>query len=162
VLAHLRCGHTYTQLAAGFGVGATTAYRYICAAVGLLAALAPTLAEAMKTASTKAFVLLDGTLMPIDRVAADRPFCSGKHKKHGMNVQVITDPPAPTASSTPRPRPACTTDPTRATREPAAPSASLSAAGGRVLRQASVPALTVEGTVNPAAVCAISRLPGRS
>lgn len=28
VLAHLRCGHTYAQLAAGFGVGTTTAYRY--------------------------------------------------------------------------------------------------------------------------------------
>jgi hypothetical protein len=92
VLAHLRCGHTYAQLAAGFGVGTTTAYRYICEAVDLLAALAPTLADAMKTASTKAFVLLDGTLLPIDRIAADRPFYSGKHKKHGMNVQVITDP----------------------------------------------------------------------
>ncbi|GGO52862.1 hypothetical protein GCM10012287_38150 [Streptomyces daqingensis] len=45
----------------------------------------------MKTASTKAFVILDGTLLPIDRAAADRPFFSGKHKKHGMNVQVITD-----------------------------------------------------------------------
>ena len=49
-LAHLRSGHTYAQLAAGFGVGTTTAYRYITEAVGLLAALAPTLAEAMKTA----------------------------------------------------------------------------------------------------------------
>ncbi|GGO57284.1 IS5 family transposase [Streptomyces daqingensis] len=92
VLAHLRSGHTYAQLAAGFGVGTTTAYRYIAEAVEALAALAPTLAEAMKTASTKAFVMLDGTLLPIDRIAADRPFYSGKHKKHGMNVQVIADP----------------------------------------------------------------------
>ncbi|GGO47721.1 hypothetical protein GCM10012287_21000 [Streptomyces daqingensis] len=37
-------------------------------------------------------MILDGTLLPIDRIAADRPFYSGKHKKHGMNVQVITDP----------------------------------------------------------------------
>jgi hypothetical protein len=92
VLAHLRCGHTYAQLAAGFGVGTTTAYRYICEAVDLLAALAPTLKQAMKAASTKTFVMLDGTLLPIDRIAADRPFYSGKHKKHGMNVQVITGP----------------------------------------------------------------------
>lgn len=35
---------------------------------------------------------LDGTLLPIDRTAADRPYYSGKHKKHGMNVQVIADP----------------------------------------------------------------------
>ncbi len=92
VLAHLRCGHTYAQLAAGFGVGTTTAYRYIAEAVDILAALAPTLAEAVRTASGKAFVILDGTLLPIDRIAADRPFYSGQHKKHGMNVQVIADP----------------------------------------------------------------------
>jgi hypothetical protein len=91
-LAHLRVGHTYAQLAAGFGVGITTAYRYVTEAVELLAALAPTLTDAIRAASTKAFVILDGTLLPIDRIAADRPFYSGKHKKHGMNVQVLTDP----------------------------------------------------------------------
>ena len=74
-LAHLRVGHTYAQLAAGFGVGITTAYRYVTEAVDLLAALAPTLADAVRAASTKAFVLLDGTLLPIDRIAADRPLC---------------------------------------------------------------------------------------
>ncbi len=31
-------------------------------------------------------------MLPIDRVAADRLYYSGKHKKHGMNVQVLTDP----------------------------------------------------------------------
>lgn len=51
-----------------------------------------TLADAVRTASTKPFVILDGTLLPIDRIAADRPFYSGKHKKHRMNVQVLTDP----------------------------------------------------------------------
>jgi hypothetical protein len=91
-LAHLRMGHTYAQLAAGFGVGTTTAYRYVTEAVDLLAALAPTLADAVRTASTKAYLLLDGTLLPIDRIAADRPFYSGKHKRHGMNVQVLADP----------------------------------------------------------------------
>lgn len=33
-----------------------------------------------------AYVVLDGTLIPIDRVAAGRPFYSGKHKRHGMNL----------------------------------------------------------------------------
>ncbi|GAA3475581.1 hypothetical protein GCM10018966_001070 [Streptomyces yanii] len=92
VLAHLRCGDTYARLAAGFGIGIATAYRYITEAVGLLADIAPTLAEAVPMTSTKAFALLDGTLLPIDRIAADRPFHSGKHKKNGMNVQVIADP----------------------------------------------------------------------
>lgn len=31
-------------------------------------------------------------MIPIDRDAADRPFYSGKHKKHGMNLQVIATP----------------------------------------------------------------------
>jgi hypothetical protein len=75
-LAHLRNG----QLTTGFGIGTTTAYRYITEAVNLLAALAPTLTEAERATSTKAYVILDGTLLPIDRIAADRPFYSGKHK----------------------------------------------------------------------------------
>ena len=41
VLAHLRNGDTYTRLAAGFGVGVTTAYRYIREALDLLATAAP-------------------------------------------------------------------------------------------------------------------------
>ncbi|MCX5317332.1 transposase family protein [Streptomyces sp. NBC_00154] len=91
-LAHLRCGDPYAQLAAGFGIGIASVYRYVREAVDVLAALAPTLAEAMKTASTKAFVILDGTLLPIDRIAADTPYYSGKHKRYGMNVQVLADP----------------------------------------------------------------------
>ncbi|GCB43041.1 hypothetical protein SNL152K_325 [Streptomyces sp. NL15-2K] len=51
-LAHLRVGHTYAQLAAGFGVGITTAYRYVTEAVELLADLAPTLTDAIRAAST--------------------------------------------------------------------------------------------------------------
>lgn len=100
-LAHLRNGHPYTQLAAGFGIGTTTAYRYIAEAVDLLAALAPTLEQAVREASRTAFVLLDGTLLPTDRMAADRPFYSGKHKKHGMNVQVLADPAGPLVWASP-------------------------------------------------------------
>ena len=37
-------------------------------------------------------MVIDGTLIPIDRVAADRPFYSGKHRRHGMNLQVISSP----------------------------------------------------------------------
>nr|WP_202525230.1 transposase family protein [Streptomyces sp. SID4926] len=91
-LAHLRCGDTYAQLAAGFEIGIATVYRYLREAVEVLAAQAQTLAEAMTTVRTKAYVVLDGTLLPIDRIAADTPYYSGKHKRHGMNVQVITDP----------------------------------------------------------------------
>src|SRR4029079_8594545 len=87
---------TYSDLAGGFGIGTTTVFRYIREALDVLAALAPTLAEALKVARRKAFVILDGTLLSIDRVGMssgrDRPYYSGKHKRHGVNVQVLADP----------------------------------------------------------------------
>jgi DDE superfamily endonuclease/Helix-turn-helix of DDE superfamily endonuclease len=96
VMAHLRKGETYSDLAGGFGIGTTTVFRYIREALDVLAALAPTLAEALKVARRKAFVILDGTLLSIDRVGMssgrDRPYYSGKHKRHGVNVQVLADP----------------------------------------------------------------------
>ena len=96
VVAHLRKGETYTDLAAGYGIGTTTVFRYIHEAIEVLAALAPTLHEAITAAARKAFVIVDGTLLRIDRVGMgsgrDRPYYSGKHKCHGMNVQVIADP----------------------------------------------------------------------
>jgi hypothetical protein len=35
---------------------------------------------------------IEGTLIPVYRVAAARPFYSGKHRRHGMNPQVISAP----------------------------------------------------------------------
>ena len=71
----------------------------------VLAALAPTLEQALKVAARKAYVILDGTLLRIDRVAMasgnDRPYYSGKHKAHGVNVQVIADPAGRLAWSSP-------------------------------------------------------------
>ncbi len=64
-------------LAAGFGIGTTTAYSYVAEAVELLATVALIPAEAARTVPLKAFVILEGTLLPIDRMAADRPFYSG-------------------------------------------------------------------------------------
>jgi DDE superfamily endonuclease/Helix-turn-helix of DDE superfamily endonuclease len=94
VLAHLRKGETFAELAAGFGVGTATAWRYVTETVALLAARAPKLRTAVRAAKKAgyAYVVVDGTLIPIDRVAADRPFYSGKHKRHGMNLQVIASP----------------------------------------------------------------------
>jgi hypothetical protein len=58
--------------------------------------MAPTLEQAIEVTSRKAFVILDGTLLRIDRVGMasgyDHGFYSGKHKAHGLNVQVIADP----------------------------------------------------------------------
>ena len=77
VLAHLRKGETFAELAAGFGVGTTTAWRYVSETVALLAARAPKLRHAIRDAkkSGYAYVVLDGTLIPNDRRCG-----------HGMSV----------------------------------------------------------------------------
>jgi hypothetical protein len=94
VLVYLRKGETFAEVAAGFGVGTATAWRYVNETVALLAARAPKLRKAVRDAKKAgyAYVVLDGTLIAIDRVAADRPFYSGKHRHHGMNLQVIAGP----------------------------------------------------------------------
>jgi DDE superfamily endonuclease/Helix-turn-helix of DDE superfamily endonuclease len=94
VLAYLKKGDTFAEAAAGFGVGRTTAWRYVNETVDLLAARAPKLRAAVRDTKKagQAYVILDGTLIAIDRVAADRPFYSGKHQRHGMNLQVIASP----------------------------------------------------------------------
>ena len=94
VLACLRKGETFAELAAGFGIGTATAWRYVTETVALLAARAPKLRQALRDAGKvgHAYLVIDGTLIPIDRVAADRAFYSGKHRRHGMNLQVIASP----------------------------------------------------------------------
>jgi hypothetical protein len=86
----------YADLACGFKVGTSTVYRYVREALDLLAEMAPTLDQAIEVASGKAFVILEGTLLRIDRVGItsgyDRALYSGKHKAHGLNVQLIADP----------------------------------------------------------------------
>ena len=79
-LAHLRKGETFAELAAGFGISTTTAWRYATETVRLLAARAPKLRPALAAAKKAghAFVVIDGTLIPVDRLAADRPFYFGQ------------------------------------------------------------------------------------
>ncbi|MEU9018625.1 transposase family protein [Actinomadura sp. NPDC048394] len=50
--------------------------------------------QALRSAARKAFVILDGSLIATDRLsgAADRLHYSGKHRRHGVNVQFMTDP----------------------------------------------------------------------
>lgn len=60
--------------------------------VDVLAAWAPRLREALTGRGENDFVILDGTLIPTDRVAADEPYDSQKHNKHGMNMQAVAAP----------------------------------------------------------------------
>lgn len=82
VLVYLRKGETFAEIAAGVEVGTATAWRYANETVALLAARAPKLRTAAR--GGYAYVVVDGTLIAIDRVTADRPFYSGKHRGHGM------------------------------------------------------------------------------
>jgi len=50
VLAYLRKGETFADLAAGFSVGTTTAWRYVEEITALLAARAPKLRQAVREA----------------------------------------------------------------------------------------------------------------
>jgi dienelactone hydrolase len=92
-LAHLRNGDAPAQLAAGFTVGATTAWRYVREAVDLLAATAPTLAQAMAGIARLAYAILDGALIRNDRLGgtANRRYYAGKPRHHAINAQVIAD-----------------------------------------------------------------------
>jgi hypothetical protein len=94
VVVYLRKDETFTEIGAGLTVSATTAWRYVEETVMLLSARSPKLAQAIHKAARDGLthVILDGTLIPTDRVKADRPHFSGKHRVHGMNVQVIAGP----------------------------------------------------------------------
>jgi hypothetical protein len=75
-------GDTYTRLAGGFAIGTTTARRYVREAVDLVAALADDVHTAARKASRLAYAVLDGTLIPIDRLADERPYYSRKRHRH--------------------------------------------------------------------------------
>jgi hypothetical protein len=71
-LVYLSKGETGAEIAAGFGVGTSSAWRYVNETVALLAVRAPKLRTAVRDAKKAghAYVVVDGTLIPIDRVTA--------------------------------------------------------------------------------------------
>jgi hypothetical protein len=97
VLVYLCKGETFTEIGAGFGVSTSTAWRYVEETVALLSARSPKLGQALRKAKRDGlhYLVLDGTLIHTDRVKADRPYFSGKHRVHGMSVQVIASPDGP-------------------------------------------------------------------
>lgn len=99
VLRWLRDGTRVHRLAADHGVSPATAYRYLHEALEVLAAQAPELAEVLADARARGLphLILDGTLVATDRVATRTEagndlWFSGKHRRHGGNVQVLADP----------------------------------------------------------------------
>lgn len=86
-------------LARDAGISIATAYRYLHEGIDVIAAHAPDLSDVLAQALQEdwAFVCLDGTLIATDRCRAisesgHDAWYSGKHKKHGGNVQVLCGP----------------------------------------------------------------------
>jgi hypothetical protein len=99
VLRWMREGTDMKILARDARVSLATAYRYVHEAVDVIAQRAPDLHEVLERAREQSWthLCLDGTLIPTTRCTAKGEsghdlWYSGKHKQHGANVQVLTDP----------------------------------------------------------------------
>jgi hypothetical protein len=103
ILAWLRDGGDIERLGAGFGMSRATAYRRHREALDVIAAKAPTLAEVLAQAIRDGlpFLILDGTLVPIDRIGETKTsvkgneidtWYSGKAREQCANVQALAYP----------------------------------------------------------------------
>jgi hypothetical protein len=86
-------------LAKDAGVSSATAYRYLHEAIDVIAPHTRDLHDVIADGQDKGwlYLCLDGTLIPTSRCTAKGEsgydlWYSGKHKRHGGNVQVLTDP----------------------------------------------------------------------
>jgi len=109
VLVYLRKGETFAEVAAGFGVGTSTAWRYVNETVALLAARAPKLRTAVRDAKKAghAYVVLDGTLMrpaPSPRWRRPRPAANRRRRRRLAVVRAAAGSP-PGVPVPPRPPP---------------------------------------------------------
>lgn len=99
VLRWLVDGTDVHLLARDARVSQATAYRYVHEAIGVIASNAPDLTDVLQQgrAAGWSHVAIDGTLIESTRSSARSEaghdvWYSGKHRSHGGNIQVVTDP----------------------------------------------------------------------
>lgn len=96
--AFMEGGHTYRSLAAGNGIPRSTCWRYIQEGIKVLARRALPLTEVVRLAVKAgwAYLTVDGVNIPTERIAAEytkkQYWYSGKHRRHGGNVQTVAAP----------------------------------------------------------------------
>jgi len=100
VVAFLRTNLTYAELAAGFGISESTCWRGVREGISVLADRGRriSLRDVAKLAVKMGweYVIVDGVHVPSvtfgRKTAGQRAFYSGKHKRHGLNVQTVCSP----------------------------------------------------------------------
>jgi len=100
VLRWFKDGTSVRILARDAAASQATAYRYLHEALDVIADRAPDLHDVLAEGHRQGWshLCLDGTLVPTNRSAQRSAtsgydlWYSGKHNKHGANVQVLTDP----------------------------------------------------------------------
>ena len=100
VVAFLRTNLTYGELAAGFGVSPVTCWRAVGEGISVLAdrgrriSLRDVARLAVKMGWD--YLIVDGVHVPAvtfgRKTGGQRAFYSGKHKRHGLNVQTVCSP----------------------------------------------------------------------
>jgi hypothetical protein len=98
VLAYLRTNLTYAELAAGNNISKSTSWRYVNEGIRLLADQAIRLKDVVRLARKAGwdYLLVDGVNVPTvafgRKLNRRQKHYSGKHKRHGVNVQTICAP----------------------------------------------------------------------
>ena len=100
VIAFLRTNLTYAELAAGFGISGSTCWRDVREGISVLAGRGRriSLADVARLAVKMGweYLIVDGVHVPTvtfgRKTGGQRAFYSGKHKRHGLNVQTVCSP----------------------------------------------------------------------
>jgi hypothetical protein len=96
--AYLEGGHSYRSLGVGNGIPRETCRRYIQEGIKVLARRALPLTEVVRLAVAAGwpYLIVDGVNIPTERIKAEytkkQYWYSGKHSRHGGNVQTVAAP----------------------------------------------------------------------